>query len=72
MRANLRRDRGIERRRDEAAQESDGNGAVAATCPLCGLAADDDSLVYVHLQTGHRKSAMARALLGDGDEDLDR
>jgi hypothetical protein len=33
------------------------------TCPLCGLSATDETEVYVHLQTGHRKSHIARAVV---------
>lgn len=35
-------------------------------CPLCGIETDDHTGVYVHLQTSHRKSALARELLGGG------
>jgi hypothetical protein len=30
-----------------------------AVCPLCGVAAADARQLYVHLQTGHRKSTLA-------------
>jgi len=33
------------------------------TCPLCGLSATDETAVYVHLQTGHRKSHIARVVV---------
>lgn len=35
------------------------------TCPICGYAADRQNRIYVHLQTSHRKSAIARAVLDD-------
>lgn len=39
----------------------DGDGSH--TCPLCGLAGETERALYVHLQTGHRKSDIARAVL---------
>lgn len=36
-------------------------------CPLCEFAAREQSSVYVHLQTNHRKSTLAKSLLEPGD-----
>jgi hypothetical protein len=38
-------------------------------CPLCEFAGEKHTDVYVHLQTAHRKSALATALL-DGPTEL--
>jgi len=35
----------------------------AAICPLCGVATPDARDLYVHLQTGHRKSTLAGMVL---------
>ncbi|PSP27821.1 hypothetical protein BRC65_03945 [Halobacteriales archaeon QH_2_65_14] len=39
------------------------------TCPLCGLATGEERTLYVHLQTGHRKSDIARVLLDETAEE---
>lgn len=36
-----------------------------ATCPLCSFVGTDESDIYVHLQTSHRKSTIATAVLED-------
>lgn len=38
------------------------------TCPLCGLTTGDETAVYVHLQTGHRKSHIARVVVENAIE----
>ena len=38
---------------------------ASEVCPLCTFAADTESSVYVHLQTCHRKSQIARAVLDE-------
>lgn len=45
----------------------DGTGTVEDTepCPLCEFEAVDTSSIYIHLQTSHRKSRIARAVLAD-------
>lgn len=35
-------------------------------CPLCEFEAVEESTVYVHLQTCHRKSQIAKAVLDSG------
>lgn len=37
-------------------------------CPLCEFAAGEQSIVYVHLQTNHRKSTLAKSLLDPSDQ----
>ena len=34
-----------------------------AICPLCGVETADARVLYVHLQTGHRKSTLAGMVL---------
>lgn len=36
------------------------------TCPLCDLTTTDRTDLYRHLQIGHRKDALASALLATG------
>jgi len=36
-----------------------------AVCPLCGVATADARKLYVHLQTGHRKSTLAGLVVGE-------
>lgn len=45
--------------------DSDGSteGTESTVCPLCGVAAEDPTDVYTHLQVGHRKSELARAII---------
>lgn len=38
------------------------------TCPLCGLGGQSERTIYTHLQTGHRKSDIARAVLDGADQ----
>ena len=33
------------------------------TCPICAFSSDSETDVYSHVLTGHRKSAIADALL---------
>ncbi len=49
--------------RHEWAQEMTTDGGHA--CPLCGFSAAEETSVYAHLQTSHRKSVIARAVLED-------
>lgn len=35
-------------------------------CPICGLIEDDPDRIYRHLLVGHRKRAVAKALLETG------
>jgi hypothetical protein len=38
----------------------------ARTCPLCEFETAHSQGIYLHLQTSHRKSTLATALLEDG------
>lgn len=37
-------------------------------CPLCEFVSEEQADIYVHLQTGHRKSTLATAILDDATE----
>lgn len=41
--------------------------ARSCTCPICEFDAGTQTDVYVHLQTSHRKSRLATALLEDAN-----
>jgi len=48
--------------------ERDGTGAETTyLCPLCGGSTGASSDLYVHLQTSHRKSALAGMVLDVSD-----
>lgn len=49
------------------AAETEQNTETTQCCPLCALEAPDSDTIYVHLQTSHRKSSLATALLDARD-----
>jgi len=50
---------------DEAAGAESVIEGDRAVCPLCGVATADARRLYVHLQTGHRKSTLAGLVVGE-------
>jgi hypothetical protein len=45
--------------------ETDTTRTQSHACPFCEFDTADETAVYVHLQTSHRKSTLAAALLDD-------
>lgn len=52
----------------EPDSQSSSETTAQDSCPLCGFAAEDHTDLYVHLQTTHRKSTLATALLDESTE----
>lgn len=52
-----------EQRETEGAESDRSRG-----CPLCGYVSEEQTDIYVHLQTAHRKSTLATAILDDTTE----
>ena len=55
------------RARPEEPTGTDASAAERVVCPLCGVPATDERAVYIHLQTSHRKSALAGLVVGRAD-----